>query len=172
LAQESGMPHVLLESPSEQTLTFRVGNSAQVLAIKPVVLNHFRKHQQKRWFHREAGGQLFARFSPLEVAVEAATGPRKSDFRTRTSYVPDPRGEQQEINDWHKKGLHYVGDWHSHPEPRPRPSRNDSESIRDSFRKSKHHLNGFLLIIVGTDSFPSGLYVSLSDGGSELIVNG
>jgi len=149
-----------------------VGNSAQGLVIKPAVLNHFRKHQQRTCFHREAGGQLFARFSSVEVAVEAATGPRKSDHRTRTSYVPDPRREQQEINDCHKKGLHYVGDWHSHPEPRPRPSRNDSESIRDSFRKSKHHLNGLLLIIVGTDSFPSGLSVSLCDGRSELIING
>jgi integrative and conjugative element protein (TIGR02256 family) len=166
------MPSVPLETSSGQTLTFLVGNSAQILIIKPAVLSHFRKHQQKRRFHSEAGGQLFARFSSAQVAVEVATGPRKSDFRTRTLYIPDPIREQQEIDDWHKKGLHYVGDWHSHPEPRPRPSRNDSESIRDSFRKSKHHLNGFLLIIVGTDSFPAGLYISLSDGTSELILTG
>jgi integrative and conjugative element protein (TIGR02256 family) len=153
----------------EEPLKFEIGQSAQCLVLSRAVLRHFKNHQQKRAGTLEAGGQLFARLSTLpEVVIEQATGPRPSDIRTRTLYVPDCLAEQPEINYWHKNGLHYVGDWHTHPELIPNPSGDDTESIRESFVKSKHTLNGFLLIIVGTAPFPKGLYVSLNNATSEL----
>ena len=85
MAQESNMPCMRLETPPREALTYSVGNSSQILVISPFVLSHFRKNQQNRWFRKEAGGQLFARLSLEQVVVERATGPRKSDFRTRTS---------------------------------------------------------------------------------------
>ena len=153
-----------------RALEFEVGQSNQLLTISPGVLKHFEKHQQKRAEAAEAGGQLFARLSLKEVVIERATGPRRSDFRTRTLYVPDRSAEQPEIDHWHKRRLHYVGDWHTHPEPNPQPSRNDRESIRDSFIRSMHSLQGFLLIIVGTTGFPLGLYVALNDAENELVL--
>jgi integrative and conjugative element protein (TIGR02256 family) len=153
----------------QKPLKFQVGQSSQRLVLSRAVLKHFEKHKQTRASSLEAGGQLFARLSTLpEVIVEQATGPRRSDFRTRTLYIPDRSAEQPEIDYWHKKGLHYVGDWHTHPELIPNPSIDDTESIHESFVKSKHSLHGFLLIIVGTSAFPSGLYVSLNNEKSEL----
>ncbi len=61
----------------------------------------------------------------------------------------------------HKRGLQFIGDWHTHPEPKPLPSASDVHSIRQAVRKSKHHLNGFVLLIAGTESFPVGLFLSL-----------
>ena len=119
-----------------------------MLTISPGVLKHFEKHQQKQPAALEAGGQLFARLSSEEVVIEKATGPRPSDFRARALYVPDRVTEQPEINHWHKKGLHYVGDWHTHREAMPRPSNSDRESIRESFIRSTHILRGFVLIVV------------------------
>lgn len=84
-------------------------------------------------------------------------------FEVANALLPDRKSEQREIDRWHSKGFHYVGDWHTHPESVPSPSGRDSESIRDCFVKSKHHLLGFLLIIVGTAPLPEGLYVSLND---------
>jgi hypothetical protein len=43
----------------------------------------------------------------------------------------------------------------------PHPSFDDIQSMQDCFRKSKHGLNSFLIIIVGTDPLPDGLYVAL-----------
>src|SRR3546814_8042190 len=71
------------------------------------------------------------------------------DRRTRTSYIPDRRAEQAEIFDRHARGLHYVGDWHTHPERYPQPSSPDAQSIAECVAKSTHQLNGFVLIIVG-----------------------
>lgn len=118
----------------------------------------------------EAGGQLFAQLSSHEVRIEQATGPRQTDSRSRTAYVPDRIAEQIEIDYWHRKGLHYVGDWHTHPELIPQPSEDDIKSIRDSFSKSQHSLHGFLLVIVGTAKVPSGLYVSLNDANIGIVL--
>jgi proteasome lid subunit RPN8/RPN11 len=54
-----------------------------------------------------------------------------------------------------------VGDWHSHPEPVPRPSYLDLHSMKECFLRSKHELRNFLLIIVGNRAGPAGLYVAL-----------
>jgi integrative and conjugative element protein (TIGR02256 family) len=127
-------------------------------------------YQQIESFSAEAGGQLFARFSDAEIRVERATGPRISDRRSRFGYVPDRRREQEEIDALHGRGLHFIGDWHTHPEPNPRPSTSDIHSIRQAVRDSKHHLNGFVLLIAGTERFPVGLFVSLYYGQGETAI--
>jgi integrative and conjugative element protein (TIGR02256 family) len=97
-----------------------------------------------------------------------ATGPRHSDKRGRYSYVPDRQAEQKEIVERHKRGLHFVGDWHTHPEASPKPSPADIASITHSFKKSVHSLNAFVLVIVGLDEGAKGIHVSLHDGSSVI----
>lgn len=145
------------------TLEYPIGSSGDVLVFSEEVVRKFRQHRQTRWYHREAGGQLFARLSLSRIIIEEATGPRRTDKRTRTSYVPDRAAEQREIDSRHSEGLHYIGDWHTHPEPLPCPSGLDISSISDSVRKSTHALNGFLLVIVGQAELPDGVLVSVHD---------
>jgi len=130
-------------------------------------------HQQTEEDSPEAGGQLFARFNPNVIRIEQATGPRQSDHRSRYGYLPHRDGEQREIDQMHQRGLHFIGDWHTHPEPHPRPSTSDVRSIRQAVKQSKHHLNGFILLIAGTEPFPKGLFVSLyySQGETALILD-
>jgi integrative and conjugative element protein (TIGR02256 family) len=63
-----------------------------------------------------------------------------------------------------EQGLHYVGDWHTHPEPIPHPSATDTAEILDIFRCSKHELAAMLLVIVGQSTFPKGLFVGAVHG--------
>lgn len=149
---------------------YRIGESPQLLVLSDAVLQHFAQHRQLKASLPEAGGQLFARFSESEISIEKATGPRPTDRRGRTSYNPDRRAEQREIDRLYEDGLHYVGDWHTHPCARPKPSYTDTASIIETTEKSTHDLNGLLLIIVGTDPFPSGVRVSLYMGSNELIL--
>ena len=144
-------------------LEYPIGSSGQVVVLPEEVVQKLRRYRQKRWCQREAGGQLFARLSLSRIVIEEATGPRRTDRRTRTSYVPDRAAEQREIDSRHAEGLHYVGDWHTHPEPVPGPSGLDIASISESVRKSTHALNGFLLVIVGQAEPPGGLFVSVHD---------
>jgi integrative and conjugative element protein (TIGR02256 family) len=145
-------------------IAYPLGSSGEVVVITDDVLAHLTASRQSRRSHAEAGGQLFARFDGACVVVQEATGPRPTDRRTRTSYVPDRVAEQDEIVERHVRGLHFVGDWHTHPEARPTPSLQDLDSIAECFTKSDHGLNGFLLIIVGQCEPPEGLRVSIHDG--------
>lgn len=149
-------------------LTYPIGQSGQCLIIRPSVLIHFSKYPQRDPHSLEAGGQLFARFIEGNVVVEKVTGPRPSDLRFRHLYIPDRSKEQGEINVMHQEGFHFVGDWHTHPEPTPKPSPSDVRSIQDSFAKSKHHLNWFIMIIAGTNEFPSGLHIAAYSAADDI----
>lgn len=89
-----------------------------------------------------------------------ATGPRSKDRRGRFSFWPHRPSEQEEIFKQHALGRDYVGDWHTHPEDVPTPSRADLTSIAAVVRGSTHHLPGFLLLIVGRSPLPDGLWAS------------
>ena len=152
-------------------IVFDLGASGQRLILEAPVVQHLEAHRQLTLRHREAGGQLFAAFVDDSIVVKKATGPRRRDRRTRTSYQPDRKAEQEEILEHHRRGLHYVGDWHTHPVPRPSPSHLDYRSIQASVRQSTHELNGFVLIIVGALPAPAGLHVSINDGNEAFVLS-
>lgn len=149
-------------------IKFDLGRSGQQLTFSDAAVSHLETWRQVRFWHAEAGGLLFARLSAEEVFIEVATGPRRTDQRTRWSYHPDRAAEQREIDLLHPKGLSFVGTWHSHPEPVPRPSGIDLHSLAESFRLSTHHLNAFVLAIIGQRPAPEGLTVMLGDSTSVI----
>jgi integrative and conjugative element protein (TIGR02256 family) len=138
-----------------------------LVRIHPDALATFEAHRQRRFFHREAGGQLFARVRGSEWEITTATGPKPRDRRSRFSFRPHRPSEQEEIFEHHVRGLDYVGDWHTHPEDAPSPSPDDLTSITEVVRRSTHHLPGFLLLIVGRKPFPGGLWASFHSIGTN-----
>ena len=149
-------------------MIYPIANSGQRVIFSDEVLAHFAKYRQIRWWQREAGGQLFAQFKLPNIVVVEATGPRPGDSRSRYGYRPDRKAEQREIVDRHAKGLHFVGDWHTHPEDLPTPSGSDEESIKEAFVQSRHVLNAFLLVITGRLPPPQGLALWIYDGSNRL----
>lgn len=96
--------------------------------------------------------------------IELATGPRPTDKRSRTSYIPDMKASQAEIDGQYERGLHFIGNWHTHPENKPSPSGLDIDTMKRCFETAKQEeLKGFILIIVGRNEFPDGLHVSMHD---------
>jgi integrative and conjugative element protein (TIGR02256 family) len=142
-------------------MKYLAASGEQELILATAVLDHFAAHRQVGWRDREAGGQLFARFEGRRIIVEAATGPRAIDRRSRFLFIPNKWADRAEIRRLHKQGLHYLGDWHTHPEPVPTPSPVDRASMHDMFAKSRHDLAGFLMVIVGTAPPPDGLFVAI-----------
>lgn len=139
-------------------LVFRV-NGIEV-RIEGEVLGAFKAQRQTRFFHREAGGQLFGHTGRRRWTVVHATGPDPRDRRCRFGFRPDRGREQREIDVFHARGFDYLGDWHTHPEDVPKPSPRDLASIDEIARRSVHQLPGFLLCIVGRSAFPSGIWLS------------
>ena len=137
-----------------------VGSGQRIVFVQ-AVLDHFTKYRQDRPKKTEAGGLLFAKVDFPDIHVQKATGPRTRDIRKRTLFRPHGPSEQREIDKFHKRALHFVGVWHTHPEAVPSPSQLDISSIRGTFSRSVHFLDGFILVIVGTDPIPNGLSVSV-----------
>lgn len=153
-------------------LAYPIGQSGQVLYISEQVLDHFLSFRQKALSDKEAGGQLFARQSKNDLYLELATGPRPTDKRSRASYVPDMKESQREINEQHERDLHFIGNWHTHPENKPSPSGIDIDTMKQCFDTAKQQaLRGFILIIVGRDDFPDGLHVSIHDRESWYLLS-
>ena len=64
------------------------------------------------------------------------------------------------------KGLHFIGEWHTHPEISPTPSSLDLRSMNQLYSRSKHELTNFLMIIVGNDPEQLNLWVSIHNSSS------
>lgn len=152
-------------------IAFPIGTSGQKLLFAEDVLARFERYQQVRWWQREAGGQLFARVEGSWIEVVEATGPRRTDRRGRNNYEPDRRAEQREIDERFPLGLHFVGDWHTHPEDRPKPSPIDVQSTAEGVRRSRHALHAFVMVIVGCGPFPEALHVSVHDGAGPYLLS-
>ena len=149
------------------TLTFRA-NGINVL-VEDGAVAMFENHRQNRFYHREAGGQLFGHVGPDYWKIIHATGPDRRDRRCRFGFRPDREREQKEIFYFHAAGFDYLGDWHTHPQDMPEPSSKDIASIEDIVQKSTHHLPGFLLCIVGRVAFPSGMWLSFHNRDGHRI---
>jgi integrative and conjugative element protein (TIGR02256 family) len=119
------------------------------------------RHRQVRSGSPEAGGMLFARISASEVSIVEATEPQVSDRRSRFRFWPCTSAQQRTINAKFDAGLHFVGEWHTHPEPRPQPSGLDLDSMEQCYLKSRHELKALVMVILGTEPIPAGLWISL-----------
>lgn len=132
-----------------------------IVEFSASVIEHFERNKQISTRHSEAGGQLFGILASDELTrVLKATGPRVTDVRSRHRYEPDRVTEQIEIRDQYDKGLHFLGDWHTHPQDHPTPSDTDVKSMKQLVHESAHDLPGFILVIVGRAEFPNGLHIS------------
>ncbi|HEU0080609.1 MAG TPA: Mov34/MPN/PAD-1 family protein [Candidatus Paceibacterota bacterium] len=141
-------------------LTYKLPGSLGIVIFSEAALRTISTYRQCGFFSKEAGGQLFAEIENGVMRIVDATEPRKKDRRGKFSFWPHRPTEQTEIKErFKKKGLHFVGDWHTHPESTPSPSGSDARSIAETMRQSRHTLPGILLVIIGTLELPDGLYV-------------
>lgn len=145
-------------------ITYFAADGAQRVVFEDAVLDHFARHRQLGSRDPEAGGQLFAAISNGTVTIVQATGPYNRDKRWRFGLLIDNFTRRRDIGRLHKQGLHFVGDWHTHPEPYPTPSGTDHDSMLEMFRRSDHDLAAFLMVIVGQAALPAGLYVAAVNG--------
>lgn len=152
------------------SLVFRRARGGR-LEIGPTPLSRLLAHRQSSRRDKEAGGALVGRHlkGGNDVIVDGATLPMPGDRRTRVSFQRRASGHAAAIDlAWQvSEGTQtYLGEWHTHPELRPSPSRTD---FRDWSRKlHEDEYSGVLFfVIVGTEEIsawegdPSGEVIVL-----------
>jgi integrative and conjugative element protein (TIGR02256 family) len=152
-------------------LIFELPGNKQHLVFTNAVLSNISQYRQTHRKHPESGGQLFARITQKMVIVAAATGPHRKDNKHRFLFVPNKKRLNSEIQTFFAKGLHYVGDWHTHPQKHPEPSLLDLRSMKNCFKKSRHELEHFLLVIVGNTVIPDGIWVGLINDAHTINID-
>jgi integrative and conjugative element protein (TIGR02256 family) len=145
-------------------VTFRDRARSVTVEINEATIEILRHRRQPNGASPERGGQLFGEVHTNRVIVTEATGARPGDKATPSSFVIDRRAAQREIDIRYRRGIHFLGDWHTHPVPCPSPSGRDLRSMHELFRTSRHELQASLMLIVGENANPTGWHCSLHNG--------
>lgn len=143
-------------------------DTAQSLLVADLVWQHVQRHRQVTPWATEAGGQLFGKVDAENICVIEASGPYRLDERSRHRYRSDPSAAQRAIEDSHRRGLLYLGEWHTHAEDYPSPSGLDDDAMRRLISGSRLNTSSLLMMIVGREPSIRGLALwSVSDATAD-----
>ncbi len=144
---------------SKHSIVGQLADTPQALSIARLALQHVNRHRQTTPWATEAGGQLFGTLNAAQVCVIEASGPYFGDERSRYRYRSNPAAAQRAIEDRHKRGLLYLGEWHTHAEDYPSASGLDDDAMRRLIASSQLNSNALLMMIVGRARSAEGLAV-------------
>lgn len=121
------------------------------LVIKKNVFKAFRKYTKGK-IRYEAGGILLGYVYKNHSEIIRVTVPNKYDSFGPNFFIRSKRGAQPQINKtWHKSNgtVIYLGEWHTHLEINPKPTRIDKNMTINSLKKTIMEIDFLYLIILG-----------------------
>jgi integrative and conjugative element protein (TIGR02256 family) len=132
---------------SNLEMTFR-DESDQLLVIMPDVVETLLRHRQVAQASKEAAGVLIGERRGPHLVIRRISEPGPGDKRSTHSVDRCGSHHQVAVDKAFEQSdgtLHYLGEWHTHPEDFPSPSSLD----RSSWRKKLISREPNVLIIVG-----------------------
>lgn len=129
-----------------------VRSGAGSLGLSSAALLRMSRHIQHS-SEPEAGGILLGRrlLDSMDVLVDSVTTPFPSDIQERRAFVRNAKGHQDAVDSaWEESQgtTVYLGEWHTHPQARPEPSRTDLCDWRRKSGEDSYRL-GLFFVIVG-----------------------
>lgn len=130
------------------------------IIIPQKILNFLFENRQKYERDKERGGLLFYKVQDDENLIITKSLYSKVINSNRNNVIWDETYDNKIIEKEYSRGNHFIGTWHTHFEDNPEPSYLDKQSMMECFKKSKHTIPFFLLIIVGKLINIEKLYVA------------
>lgn len=132
-------------------------DSGAVLKLDEHALAQLLRHTQIDRGAPEAGGVLMGRWlaDGLSFVVDEVSEPMPADQRSRTSFFRSAAAHARVVAASMSRSRNtcgYLGEWHTHPEPHPRPSSVDLDDWRKRLRNDRVDLPRVFFVIVGTIS--------------------
>jgi len=142
----------LFEQPEERLTFARSGGGR--FQIGPAPLRIMRDYLQNSYRKTEAGGVLIGRHiaDSRDIIVDDVTVPMRGDRRERFLFLRAQTPHQRVIDRaWRESGgtFVYLGEWHTHPEPAPTPSKVDRNNWRRKLKEDRFDRFVFF-VIMGT----------------------
>lgn len=132
-------------------MTFHYSDMLTVV-FEPPVEQFFAEIEETFDYRLESGGILVGTRKPgTLLTVTDVTSPQKSDRRLPFRFRRSPTGHQKIMDAlWEESGYEkmYLGEWHTHREPRPTPSSVDTSGWK-RLAKSKQNTPWMLFLILG-----------------------
>lgn len=127
------------------------------VVLVPAVAEVLLSYQQSAPRLPEAGGILLGYRRGPHIEVRTATTPMANDVRRRTYFGRlDAAHNTIAVSQWKEDPyIHYVGEWHTHPEIYPSPSRLDANEWRIIGRAN--HPDPMLMLVIGLERCWVGL---------------
>ncbi len=145
-------------------LKYRIKGAAWSLEFSAEVVAALALTVQRGRHSRESVGQLYTAdttSNPIRVDRMSRLTPQWAGYSGVRLNMVAVKRERAEM---YAKGLHCLGFWHTHPEPRPTPSHADITLAKEHAEASKGDFEGLVFAIVGTDPFPLGFSIWVHDG--------
>lgn len=119
-------------------------------------VNEFINLYQKQLPSLESGGIILGKILPYKhILIEELTVPSQKDKRGFYFFERNKNSAQKIINTrWHESRGEtiYLGEWHTHNEDNPKPSKRDLSMIKNQLITSKMEIDFLLLLIIGQKS--------------------
>lgn len=127
---------------------------AGTLYLTADVVRRLQAHRQLDPGSREAGGVLLGRhlLDSDDLIVDDLTEPSRGDRRSWASFFRSMGHQAKALARWHRSGgtCAYLGSWHTHPEPDPKPSGTDIGDWQHALARDRYEGDNLFFAIVGT----------------------
>ena len=133
-------------------LRFEAPDRSLLVTVSSECIEHWTRFRQTQFWHRESGGLMFAPSVGSTdgcVDVTTVTGPHSRDRGRRYSLSLDHERCLADIASQFEHGLHFVGYWHTHPEPVPTLSGIDWSAFARNLRFGGLVIERMIAVVVG-----------------------
>lgn len=151
-------------------MEIKVNKYTIVIHREPLeILNSFTQNSIKA---PESGGIIIGKIIQGQINIIKLSVPTILDKSSRTNFERNKVSAQiiLDYEFYNSNGqLTYLGEWHTHPEPFPVPSRTDLQMLKQQFKSNKIMTEFILFLIKGT----KGIYLRIMDeeGFQEIKLN-
>lgn len=137
----------------------KINNS--IISFSDNCVEIIKLYKDKKPWEKESGGILLGQIVKNKIFIKRMSLPSKFDKATKTSFFRN-KDVAQVIVDFefinsNKKTI-YLGEWHTHHENFPTPSKVDFKMIGEQFKKNVINTNELIMMIIGSKNIYIGLY--------------
>lgn len=131
-------------------MIFKYGDKSVVFTSEVVSL--FEKYKQIEKKQHESGGILLGKVYNDLIIIDQISEPSNEDKSGRYYFYRDVK-KAQKITEkvWKESNGEriYLGEWHTHPEDIPTPSRDDKKLIENMLKYSRMEIDFLFMVIIG-----------------------
>jgi proteasome lid subunit RPN8/RPN11 len=102
------------------------------------------------------------------VEITTVSGPYRTDRATRYSLRLDHKRCLADVASYFGQGLHFVGYWHTHPDPSPTLSGIDRRALARNLRGGGLEIERMIAVIIGNRTVDSSTRAYLIDKGPPV----